>query len=525
MTSLSNSVLWQRMHDYYDQLGTEIWEDEVVPLQITSNTSLANTYAKLIIAQMHDYIAKYGQPTSDEPFYIIEIGAGHGRLSFYLLKNLQLAFKLFNWPSEWLKYVMTDISRKSLTTWQNHHALKPFIDSKNLDMAVFNALSDTELNLVLSQQTIKPNTLKKPLFVVCNYLFDTLVQDAFQVIDGRMHEVELVIKNEAKLDQENLKDYFKKAKYEYLRHPVSCDYYQDYPLLNTILQDYETEFENAAFLMPLGAMKCIKNLKQLTQSPLMFLVSDKGITDTELFEENDDPDITFHGSVSMMVNFDALKRYTDLSKGTSFLMGNKGADFQVASFVYQTDYDIPNTAYAFTNSLGTFSPQDLFDICYINDEPNPAFKSLEALINLLNMADWDPCIFYDYHPMLLEKLEAEEYTQEDELSILNGLKRAWAFFFKLEKDQDIPFAIGAILYNMDHFDKAIEFYQASLKYFGQDKETYFNIALVYQADEKFQLAAEALQQALSIDPHYRDAKKLLKELKQESHTTLEVACD
>ena len=88
MTSLSNSTLWQRMHDYYDQLGPEVWEDEVVPLQITSNTYLANTYAKLIMAQMHDYIAKYGKPSAQNPFHIIEIGAGHGRLYFYILKSL-----------------------------------------------------------------------------------------------------------------------------------------------------------------------------------------------------------------------------------------------------------------------------------------------------------------------------------------------------------------------------------------------------------------------------------------------------
>src|ERR1700680_4049183 len=113
MASLSNSIIWQRMHEYYVQLGTEVWEEEVVPQQITNNTYLANTYAKLIIAQIQDYILAHGTPDDDLPFYIFEIGAGHGRLSFYLLENLRQAFEVFEWPKKWLKFIMTDISLKS----------------------------------------------------------------------------------------------------------------------------------------------------------------------------------------------------------------------------------------------------------------------------------------------------------------------------------------------------------------------------------------------------------------------------
>lgn len=517
MTSLSNSTLWQRMHDYYDQLGPEVWEDEVVPLQITSNTYLANTYAKLIIAQMHDYIAKYGKPSAQKPFHIIEIGAGHGRLSFYLLKNLQLAFKLYGWPTDWLKYVMTDISLKSLSSWKQHHALKPYFESGCLDLAVFNALEDTELELILSKKIIKSNSLSKPLFIVCNYIFDTLLQDAFQVIDGKLHEVELIIKNEERNKNKDLKDYFKKASYQFKRHPIQTNYYTQQPVLNKILKNYEDEFDNASFLIPIGAVKCIQNLHHFTKGPMMLLVSDKGYTETDLFDENEDPDISFHGSVSMMVNFDALSQYTELNKGTSFMMGNKGADFQVASFVYHADYAIPNTTYAFANSLSTYSPQDLFDICYIEDDLNPGFGSLESIINLLNLADWDPSIFHDYYPMLLEKLESQEVSLDLEYSILNGLERVWQFFFKLEKSQDIPFAIGSILYNMDFPEKAVEYYKQSIIYYGKDKETYYNLALAYQQLEDNKKAQQMIENALALHPNYREAKKLLKEITKEKN--------
>ncbi len=512
MTSLSNSVLWQRMHEYYDQLGTEVWEEEVVPHQITSNTYLANIYAKLIVAQIQDYISKHGKPEDSSPFYVVEIGAGHGRFSYYLLTCLQQAFKFFNWPTKWLKYVMTDISQKSLDTWKTHYKLKSFIEAGWLDVAVFDAIKDTELKLTLSGKTLKANEVNKPLVVICNYIFDTLAQDAFQVIDKRLYEVELIITNEDKLNKEDLNNFFNNAKYSFTLHPITNNYYEHYPELNKILQTYEQEVENASFLIPIGAIQCIKNLKRFTQCPLTFLVSDKGISDFNLFEEAEDPDIDLHGAVSMTVNFDALRRYTEHSNGRSLLMGDRGAEFQVAALVYQTDYDIPHTAYAFENSLSTFSPQDLFDICYIDDDLNPAFKTIESIVNLLNLAEWDPAIFYDYSDLLLERIENDEISVAAEYSILNGVQRAWRFFFKLEKSQNLPFAIGAILYGLDFYEKAIEFYKESLTLFALEKETFFNMALAYQALENTPEAKNALKEALKLEPEYQDAKDLLKEI-------------
>ncbi len=517
MTSLSKSVLWQRMHDYYAQLGTEVWEEEVVPQQITNNTYLANNYSKLIVAHIQDYLLAHGKPKDEEPFYVLEIGAGHGRLSFYLLENLRQAFEVFEWPKKWLKFIMTDISAKTLETWQSHHALKPFMDAGWLDIAEYHANEDTEIKLAISGKTINAKSLSKPLFVIANYIFDTLPHDAFQIIDNRLHEVEVIIKNEKELEKGDLKDYFKDAKYEFLRHPITPSYYKDHPLLNKILKAYEDECDKASFLMPIGAIDCIENVKKLTKGPVMFLASDKGVTDKELFDEAEDPDISFHGSVSMMVNFDALKRYTALCGGSCLLMGDKGADFQVATFIYQTDYKTPHTTYAFANSLSCFSPQDLFDICYNDDEVLTNLKTVEAIVNILNLAEWDPSIFHDYSDQLIEKIENDEYelSASAEQSILNGIERAWRFFFKLEKSQDIAFAIGTILYNLEYNERAVEFYNYSLDFFGKEKDTYFNLTLAYQAMGDYVKAQEMINESLKLAPKDKSLIELQKEIAEQ----------
>ena len=59
--------------------------------------------------------------------------------------------------------------------------LKPFLDSGQLDMAIFDAVNDTTIRLSRSGTLLGPGTCVNPICVVANYLFDTLCHDIFQV--------------------------------------------------------------------------------------------------------------------------------------------------------------------------------------------------------------------------------------------------------------------------------------------------------------------------------------------------------
>lgn len=59
--------------------------------------------------------------------------------------------------------------------------LKPFLDSGQLDMAIFDAVNDTTIRLSRSGVLLGPGTCVNPICVVANYLFDTLCHDIFQV--------------------------------------------------------------------------------------------------------------------------------------------------------------------------------------------------------------------------------------------------------------------------------------------------------------------------------------------------------
>jgi len=82
----SESKIWQLNRDYYQDIGIEAWSEGEVPHQITSNSLVGKTYSELILGFLKD-LADKGE--TKETVYIIELGAGHGRLAFHILKHLE----------------------------------------------------------------------------------------------------------------------------------------------------------------------------------------------------------------------------------------------------------------------------------------------------------------------------------------------------------------------------------------------------------------------------------------------------
>ena len=60
-------------------MGVEAWRQGEVPHYVTSNPTMANSYAEIVFALWRDQ-QRPGQPdkASDEPLYLCELGAGLG---------------------------------------------------------------------------------------------------------------------------------------------------------------------------------------------------------------------------------------------------------------------------------------------------------------------------------------------------------------------------------------------------------------------------------------------------------------
>lgn len=133
---------------------------------------------------------------SSQPVYIVEVGAGHGKFSFLMLRKL-LALREF-WPAgASICYVMTDFTQRNVEFWAEHPSLKEFTDQGLLDFAVFgtrarprapaccaltppssraDAENDRSMTLQVSGKLLEKGAVENPMVFICNYIFDTLRQ-------------------------------------------------------------------------------------------------------------------------------------------------------------------------------------------------------------------------------------------------------------------------------------------------------------------------------------------------------------
>src|SRR5262249_55039171 len=153
------------------------------------NPYVARAYAQVLFGWLRDMVAisAPGQTLPldpSQPVYIVELGAGSGRLAYHFLK----AFFGFYGESVLkhvpVKYIMTDFSQATLDAWQSQPQLQPWVEAGRLDFARFEAGQDQSLTLIQGGETLAAETLKNPLAVVANYFFDSLPQDAFYLEEG-----------------------------------------------------------------------------------------------------------------------------------------------------------------------------------------------------------------------------------------------------------------------------------------------------------------------------------------------------
>src|SRR5262245_17281077 len=85
-TRFARSPIWQLQRDYFNAVGIDAWRSGEVPHYITSNPVVGKTYAELVLALLRD-LSLRGQKT--ETVYLVELGAGHGRLCYHFLKHFE----------------------------------------------------------------------------------------------------------------------------------------------------------------------------------------------------------------------------------------------------------------------------------------------------------------------------------------------------------------------------------------------------------------------------------------------------
>ena len=523
-TSLSKSMIWREMRQYYQNLGPDAWQKDIVPYQITSNKLLAHVYANIISSSIYQDEFKLknniNQNNSLETYYIIELGAGHGKFSFYVCKYLENFLQQYDLSTKVkIIYIASDICDKNIKSWQNHPQLQKYIANGQIDFAKFNAETDDSIYLINSKSKIEKKSLTNNLFVIANYVFDSLSHDAFKCENNQLFATYIDLTTKSR----NKKSFsFHDISYQYTYELIKENYYHK-DLFNQILVNYKQQLTNGSFLFPIGALNAIEKIKAFSNKNTIFLVADKGNKELADFNDLGDPSIALHGSISFMVNFHAIKNFVTLLGGVEYVGLNSYTDLQIGCFIVANNESIAVDVkeihffdFLFKQVLNDVNPQNLISLCY-NDQGINSWHNLDQIISVLIISKWDPDLFYDCSQQLLKFLEKSmkknQFNVEQERALLYGLQLVSECFFKLELNQDVPFALANIYYALEEFETALRFFKISIKEFGQNVETLYNVALCHDALDNKTLAIKYAEKALKNNFKYLAAQKLLDELR------------
>ena len=163
-----------------------------------------------------------------EPLYIIELGTGSGKFSYFMLKALEEMKDVCDFPLDKIVYVMTDFTENNFKFWRNHPSLASYFESGQLDAAIFDAVQDRSITLWRSGKVLGPGTCKNPICIVANYLFDTLYHDIFQVDGGVLREGLISVGSKHSDEPDPLEpEIIQRLDNHYRYEPITPSYYLD----------------------------------------------------------------------------------------------------------------------------------------------------------------------------------------------------------------------------------------------------------------------------------------------------------
>ena len=494
----SQSIMWTAQKNYYDEKGINAW-DEDVPFYITSNPYIARDYAQTAIRFMQDWVRKNPESTK-HPFYLLELGSGTGQFSFYFLKYFTEIQKSLRLDNIKIRYVMSDITDSSFEFWKSHHALKPFVDSGVLKFTTYDLYKKDDLQL----------SIVNPLVIIANYLFDSVATDVFTVKNGELYESLVTIKT----DDSNVKDGvpidWKKVTIEHTENEIRDNYYHNE--FDEILFNYRGDLADTSFQFPIASLNALKNLQALCNNQFLLLTSDKGYTNLEELDDCDYPELDFHGCFSVMVNYHAIGEYLKRYGGEHIIQSFRE---NVVTGVFSSGFawnDLPQLSYAAQKMIHGFSPTDYF-LIYEHMIENYKQCSLEVLSSYLNLSAWDPHLFEQMSEYFCEL--ASEGDPEIISYLTQHIHHVTDNFYFMSTADDTFFSVGIFFQNISQFERAIEYYQQSLNYFGQNDVVLFNIGMCLYSLERNEEAVTYLQSALALNAEAVDAKEWIETIQKE----------
>jgi hypothetical protein len=453
-----------------------------------------------------------------QPVYVVELGAGSGRLAFHLVR--QLAPTAEDPAPVAVRYVMTDFAGSNLAAWRAHPQLAAWLDDGRLDLARFDAEHDRAIALERTGETLAPGRVANPVIAIAYYVFDGLPLDAFSVEDGRLCEwlVRLCSSHpDSDLDDPAL---LGRATLAIERRPVEpAGYYGD-PALDAILDEHRARLPGCAFTVPSASLACVSRLADLAGGRLLVLSSDKGEIDEAGLRARPGPQLTLHGSFSIAVNYHAIARLVCRAGGEALLPSEPPRTLASCAFLLGAPPGgHPEVRDAYARELDALRPDQV--IALTRDmERTGATASLDDWSAFLERTACDPGLVGDALPHLMAQVGAAAPPADVRDELVRVLATTWDSYFHIGEPLDLGLALGRLAAALAAWPEAIRFLEGSLRWHGATPAALVELAGCHDRLGQPAAARARLDEALALDPAHPGARALAARLAGRDATAL-----
>ena len=503
---LSLSLLWDlqdkhfksenRGHDNYAPASSNLFNGDASAIY----------YAHLVAGLLRDCIAitkrhktNFSVLDKTQTIYVIEVGAGSGQFAYRVLQSLQSLLIHPNLKKLNITYVLTDFAAENLTFWQQHPALQPFFEQGCLDVALFDLQNPGPITLQRSGETLTPDTLANPLVVIANNVFGCLPQDAYYIESGTLHD-DLISLSAPEDADPNHWQTLSQLSLRYEQKPIAADR-TDIP---ETLQQYCQTCDDSHILWPTVALQSLDYLRNLAGDRLMVISSDLAYCHEVSLQGNGEPVPAVNGYLTFPVNYHALAAHAKSQGGQALQppQATPGFSTQVLLFGdHPTQFRETQAAY---NQATSQRGGDLLFSSLVSDQLEAL--SLPQLVTYLQHHHWDADVFLQCFSALTPQLETA--TPALRHDVIQGVHQAWQGYYALEGDSDLAFYVAMVLYTLEDYASAIDYFEKSRQSHGDDPSTLYNLALSYLRLGQTPIAMACLERTLAIDPTFEAAQIL-----------------
>lgn len=501
----SEAPIWNIQRKYYEEAGTKAWNNDQVPQYITSNPMIATAYAEMIFGLLQD---RANKEYRSEPVFIVELGAGAGRLAYHVLHELcQLRdYAGISLPS--FRYIMTDLAMNNVMAWKEHPALQSFITEGLLDFARFDAVHDTALNLVVSGTTISEGALQQPLILVANYFFDSIPQDLIYVGDGQIHEADVYVEYPEHHDSLKPSEWLEQItlRYEYRRAP---EYEQETYPYRDVISIYQEQLEDSHILFPTTGINCLERLNLLSQAGFLLITADKGDHLLDNWKFADPPELILHGSFSLTANYHAIQHVFEQRGAAALFPSHHYKNINVGCILnLDKPMDYPNMRLAYRRCIERFGPDEFSSLKGWVDR-NQDSMGLQQILSFWRLGGYDAEFFIQNTSQISNLLP--DANDEEKQDLLRGIQLMWSSYYAMEQRYDLALDAGLLLFEMDMYEHSKRFLEISVH---QDQDevastVFYCLAICCFELEMVEDAQRYIRKLLELEPDHEEALALI----------------